>query len=62
VQRIAVQVENAARELANPKPDKGFLQITSAGLKHAASAVKDIAPAVLATVDALVQFLARYSQ
>jgi len=58
--RVLMQVEAAAQELARPKPDGGLLKITSQGIKHAATAVMNIAPPVLSVADKIIDFISKY--
>jgi hypothetical protein len=46
-ERVARTAELVASEAAKQKPDKGFLSITSEGLKQAATTMADIAPTVI---------------
>ncbi len=55
-QRVVQITELAAAEVAKAKPDRKFLQITVAGLKSAAEAVREIAPAVLEVAGKIVSF------
>ena len=50
-------IELAVKEATKAKPDRGFMKITSEGLKEAANALKDIAPMVLVVTGEVVQFL-----
>ena len=58
--RVLAQVKATAQELARPKPDGGLLKITSQGLKHAATAVMNIAPQVLSVADKIIEFSSKY--
>jgi len=55
--RVAETVELAVNEATKAKPNQGFLKITAEGLKEAANALKDVAPAVLVVTGKVVQFL-----
>lgn len=57
-ERVAKTAELVVAEATKTKPDKGFLAITSEGLKKAAEAVSDIAPTVLAVAGKLAAFVA----
>jgi hypothetical protein len=57
-ERIAQTAELVATEVAKDKPDKGFLNITVEGLKQAANAVGDIAPAVIGVAAKIASFIA----
>jgi len=57
-ERVAHTAELVATEVAKEKPDKGFLTITVEGLKQAAKAVEDIAPAVLGVAVKVASFIA----
>lgn len=58
-ERVAKTAELVVAEATKAKPDKGFLSITTDGLKMAAKAVADIAPAVLEVADKVATFVAR---
>jgi hypothetical protein len=57
-ERIVRTAELVATEVAKDKPDKGFLNITVEGLKQAAKAVEDIAPAVIGVAAKVARFVA----
>jgi hypothetical protein len=57
-ERVAKTAELVVAEATKAKPDKGFLSITSEGLKKAAEAVADIAPTVLGVAGRLAAFVA----
>lgn len=57
-ERVAKTAELVVAEATKAKPDKGFLEITSAGLKKAAETVADIAPPVLSVVGKVIAFVA----
>jgi hypothetical protein len=57
VDRVAKTAELVVSEAMKPKPNKGFLTITAQGLKEAAQAVADIAPAVLAVAGKVAAFV-----
>lgn len=57
-ERVARTAELVATEVAKHKPDKGFLSITVEGLKQAAKAVEDIAPAVIGVAAKIASFIA----
>lgn len=57
-ERVAKTAELVVAEATKTKPDKGFLSITTDGLKKAAEAVADIAPAVLAVAGKVAAFVA----
>lgn len=59
-ERVVRTAELVAAEVAKEKPDKGFLGITAEGLKQAAKAVEDIAPAVLAVAAKVAAFIAAF--
>lgn len=56
--RVTKMTEMVAAEATKAKPDKTFLSISLEGLKQAAKAVEDIAPAVLATAAKVAAFIA----
>lgn len=56
-ERVASTAELVATEVAKQKPDKGFLSITSEGLKQAAKTVADIAPAVIGVAAKIASFV-----
>jgi hypothetical protein len=56
-ERVAKTAELVVSEATKAKPDKGFLSITAEGLKQAAEAVKDIAPAVLSVAYKVATFV-----
>jgi hypothetical protein len=56
-ERVARTAELVATEVAKQKPDKGFLNITSEGLKQAAKTVADIAPAVIGVAAKIASFV-----
>jgi hypothetical protein len=58
VERVAKTAELVVTEATKAKPDKTFLSITADGLKHAALAVADIAPTVLAVAGKVAAFVA----
>jgi len=55
--RVARSAELVVVEAAKQKPDKGFLSITSEGLKQAAKTVADIAPAVIGVAAKIASFV-----
>jgi hypothetical protein len=55
--RVAQTAELVANEVVKDKPDKGFLNITLEGLKQAAKAVEDIAPAVIGVAAKIASFI-----
>ena len=55
--RVAETMELAVKEATKARPSQGFLKITAEGLKEAANALKDVAPAVLTVTGKVVQFL-----
>ena len=57
-ERVAKTAELVVAEATKAKPDKGFLSITTDGLKKAAEAVADIAPTVLAVAGKVAAFVA----
>ncbi len=57
-ERVASTAELVVAEATKAKPDKGFLSITTDGLKRAAEAVADIAPTVLTVAGKLAAFVA----
>ncbi len=57
-ERVVRTAELVATEVAKAKPDKGFLNITVEGLKQAAKAVEDIAPAVIGVAAKVAGFVA----
>jgi hypothetical protein len=57
-QRVTRTVELVATEVVKHKPDKGFLSITGEGLKQAAKAVEDVAPAVIGVAAKIASFIA----
>lgn len=59
--RVTKMAELVAAEATKAKPDKGFLSFSVDGLKQAAQAVADIAPAVLATATKVAAFVAALS-
>lgn len=60
-QRVAQAAELVATEIAKPKPNKGFLNITVEGLKEAARAVEDIAPGVIKVAGTIAAFVSGLS-
>ncbi|PYX52046.1 MAG: hypothetical protein DMG76_30360 [Acidobacteria bacterium] len=56
-ERVARTAELVATEVAKQNPDKGFLSITSEGLKQAAKTVADIAPAVIGVAAKIASFV-----
>ena len=56
-ERVAKSAEFVVSEAMKAKPDKGFLSITTEGLKKAAEAVADIAPTVLAVAAKVASFV-----
>lgn len=56
-ERVAKTAELVVAEAMKGKPDKGFLSISTAGLKMAAEAVADIAPSVLAVAGKVAAFV-----
>ena len=57
-ERVAKTAELVVAEATKSKPDKGFLSITTDGLKKAAEAVADIAPTVLTVAGKVAAFVA----
>ena len=57
-ERVAKTAELVVAEATKAKPDKGFLSITTDGLKKAAEAVADIAPTVLTVAGKVATFVA----
>jgi len=57
-ERVAKTAELVVEEAMRAKPDKGFLSITTEGLKKAAEALADIAPTVLTVADKVATFVA----
>lgn len=57
-ERVASTAELVVKEATKSKPDKGFLSITTEGLKQAAEAVADIAPTVLTVAGKVAAFVA----
>jgi hypothetical protein len=56
-QRVAKAAEPLVDELGKEKKSFSYLRVTADGLKAAAETVKDIAPAILTTVAAIVKFV-----
>lgn len=56
-ERVAKTAELVVAEATKAKPDKGFLSLTTDGLKKAAEAVADIAPTVLAVAGKVAAFV-----
>ena len=56
--RVAKTAELVVAEATKAKPDKGFMSITAEGLKKAAEAVADIAPAALVVAGKVAAFVA----
>jgi len=56
--RVAQMTELVATEVSKATPNKSFLGITVEGLKEAASAITDIAPAVLSVAGSIATFVA----
>ncbi len=56
-QAVAQAAQVVATEAVKEKPNKGFLNITAAGLKQAAEALGDIAPTVLAVAGRIAAFV-----
>jgi hypothetical protein len=56
-ERVARTAELVATEVAKKAPDKGFLSITTEGLKQAAKAVADIAPTVIGVAAKIASFV-----
>jgi len=56
-ERVAKTAELVVAEATKAKPDKGFLSITTEGLKKAAEAVADIAPIVLTVAGKVATFV-----
>jgi len=56
--RVLKSTELVVSEATKEKPSRGFLTVTTEGLKEAAKAVYEIAPTVLAVVQKLVAFVA----
>lgn len=57
--RVTRTTELVVSEATKPKPDKAFLNITTEGLKQAASALADIAPTVLLVAGKVAEFVTR---
>jgi len=57
-ERVAKTAELVVAEATKAKPDKGFLSITTEGLKQAAEAVRDIAPTVIEVAGRIATFVA----
>lgn len=57
-ERVAKTAELVVAEATKSKPDRGFLTITADGLKKAAEAVADIAPAAIAVAAKVAAFVA----
>ncbi len=57
-ERVAKTAELVVAEATKAKPDKGFMSITAEGLKKAAEAVADIAPAALVVAGKVAAFVA----
>ena len=57
-ERVAKTAELVVAEATKAKPDKGFLSITTDGLKKAAEVVADIAPTVLTVAGKVAAFVA----
>lgn len=57
-ERVAQMTELVATEVAKATPNKSFLGFTVEGLKEAAGAIKDIAPAVLSVAGSIATFVA----
>ena len=57
-ERVSRTAELVVSEATKAKPDKGFLSITTDGLKKAAEAVGDIAPTVLTVAGKVATFVA----
>jgi len=57
-ERVAKTADLVVTEATKEQPDKGFLSITTDGLKKAAEAVADIAPTVLAVASKVAAFVA----
>ena len=57
-ERVAKTAELVVTEATKANPDKGFLSITTEGLKKAAEAVADITPTVLAVASKVAAFVA----
>jgi hypothetical protein len=57
-ERVVRTAELVATEVAKTKPDKGFLSISLEGLKQAAKAVEDVAPAVIGVAARIASFVA----
>lgn len=55
--RVASTIETVGAELAKPKPNRGFLNITAEGLKEAAKALADIAPQVISVAGRIAAFI-----
>ena len=56
-ERVATTAELVVAEATKANPDKGFLSITTDGLRKAAEAVADIAPTVLAVAGKVAAFV-----
>jgi len=57
-ERVAQTAELVATEMARPKPNRQFLNVTIDGLKEAAKAVEDIAPGVIKVAAMVASFVA----
>ena len=57
-ERVAKTAELVVAEATKATPDKGFMSITAEGLKKAAEAVADIAPAALVVAGKVAAFVA----
>lgn len=57
-QRVAQSAEVVATEVANPQPNKSYLNLSVEGLKEAAKAVEDIAPRVIKVAAMIASFVA----
>ncbi len=57
-ERVAKMAELVVAEATKARPDKGFLSITTDGLKKAAEVVADIAPTVLTVAGKVATFVA----
>jgi hypothetical protein len=56
--QVTRAAEMVAAEVAKEKPSKGMLRISTAGLKEAAQAVADIAPAIIGVATKIATFIA----
>lgn len=59
VERVSSSAGQVVAEALKEKPNRSFLKISAEGLKQAALAVKDVAPAVVEVVGTLLKILVR---